>query len=332
MEWIIGVCVAMGMFLMSWWILLNGKNNENTVAKGKVPKGNSGWPLLGETLDFIASGYASTPVTFLEKRKSLYGDVFKTCILGSNVIISTDPDVNKVVLQNHQANFVPAYPKSIRELMGEQSILKMNGTMHKKVHTLIAGFLRSPQLKARITRDIEHTITFPVLVKVLMSVGPGERLDFLCTEFAEFIKGLICLPLKFPGTRLYKSLKSKDRMVKMVRKIVEERKKLKKENNADDEGDAVNDVLDALLRDKGDSNPSPRLSPEMISQNIIEMMIPGEETLPTAMTMAIKFLSDSPPALSKLQAPRRGGPVWCGPSLCPRVVSDLSMKSLSKKH
>lgn len=87
-----------------------------------------------------------------------YGNVFKTCILGSNVIVSTDPDVNKVVLQNQANNFVPAYPKSIRELMGEQSILKMNGTMHKKVHTLIAGFLRSPQLKARITRDIEHTV------------------------------------------------------------------------------------------------------------------------------------------------------------------------------
>lgn len=87
-----------------------------------------------------------------------YGNVFKTCILGSNVIVSTDPDVNKVVLQNQANNFVPAYPKSIRELMGEQSILKMNGTMHKKVHTLIAGFLRSPQLKARITRDIEHAV------------------------------------------------------------------------------------------------------------------------------------------------------------------------------
>ncbi|ESW30608.1 hypothetical protein PHAVU_002G167400 [Phaseolus vulgaris] len=324
MEWMIGVCVVMGMLVMSWWILLYGKkNDEKTVGKGKIPKGNSGWPLLGETLDFIASGYTSNPVTFLEKRKSLYGNVFKTCILGSNVIISTDQDVNKVVLQNHQANFVPAYPKSIRELMGEQSILKMNGTMHKKVHTLIAGFLRSPQFKARITRDIEHTvkqcfaswtphqpiyvqdqlkrITFPVLVKVLMSVGPGEELDFLYREFAEFIKGLICLPLKFPGTRLYKSLQSKDRMVKMVRKIVEERKKLMRDNNGDEEGNAVNDVLDALLRDKGDSSSSAGLSPEMISQNIIEMMIPGEETLPTAMTMAIKFLTDSPLALSKLQ-------------------------------
>lgn len=71
MEWMIEVCVVIGMLLMSWWILLYGKNDEKTVGKGKVPKGNSGWPLLGETLDFIASGYSSTPLTFFEKRKSL---------------------------------------------------------------------------------------------------------------------------------------------------------------------------------------------------------------------------------------------------------------------
>ncbi|XP_027362687.1 3-epi-6-deoxocathasterone 23-monooxygenase CYP90C1-like [Abrus precatorius] len=319
MEWIVGLWILMGIFLISLLFLCGKK--ENTVARTKVPKGNSGWPLLGETLDYIASGYTSSNVSFLEKRKSLYGNVFKTSILGSNVIVSTDPEVNKVVLQNLGNIFVPAYPKSIRELMGEQSILKMNGTMHKKVHTLIAGFLRSPQLKACITKDIEHSvkqcfaswthqpiyfqdqvkkITFPVLIKVLMSVGPGEDLDFLKKEFGKFIKGLICLPIKCPGTRLYKSLKAKDRMVKMVRRIVEEKKKLLMDNHANDHSDTVNDVVDVLLKDKGDSNSSLSLTPEMISQNIIEMMIPGEETLPTAMTLALKFLSDSPLALSKL--------------------------------
>lgn len=42
-----------------------------------------------------------------------------------------------------------------------------------------------------------------------MSVGPGEDLNFLKREFEEFIKGLICIPIKLPGTRLYKSLKVK---------------------------------------------------------------------------------------------------------------------------
>lgn len=187
--------------------------------------------------------------------------MFKTSILGSSVIVSTDPEVNKVILQNQGNIFVPAYPKSIRELMGEHSILQMNGNIHKKMHSLIACFLKSPQLKARITSDIEHSvkqclaswthktiyiqdevkkvslfflinfsqffyhlinqmilyitnfyyitcqITFTILIKVLMSVGPGEDLELLKREFGEFIKGLICLPIKFPGTRLYKSLK-----------------------------------------------------------------------------------------------------------------------------
>jgi 3-epi-6-deoxocathasterone 23-monooxygenase len=87
-----------------------------------------------------------------------YGNVFKTNILGTGVIVSTDPEVNKVILQNQSNIFVPAYPKSIRELMGEHSILQMNGNMHRKIHSLLGGFMRSPQFKARITRDIEHSI------------------------------------------------------------------------------------------------------------------------------------------------------------------------------
>lgn len=77
MEWIIGVWVLI-IFLMSWWFLCGSMKKEKeinnmVVTKGKVviPKGNSGWPLIGETLDYIASGYSSCPVTFLEKRKSL---------------------------------------------------------------------------------------------------------------------------------------------------------------------------------------------------------------------------------------------------------------------
>lgn len=90
--------------------------------------------------------------------KCSYGNVFKTNILGSNVIISTDPEVNKVVLLNQKNIFVPAYPKSIRELMGKHSILQLNGTMHKKLHSLIAVFLKSPQFKSQITRDIQHSV------------------------------------------------------------------------------------------------------------------------------------------------------------------------------
>ncbi|PPD81984.1 hypothetical protein GOBAR_DD21067 [Gossypium barbadense] len=280
----------------------------------RVPKGNLGWPFIGETLHFIASGYSSQPVSFMDKRKLLHGKVFKTHLLGTPIIVSTDPDVNKVVLQNHGNTFIPAYPKSITELLGEHSILQMNGNLQKRLHALIAGFLRSPQFKTRITAHIESSvvstlgswqhmqvllvqeetkkITFEVLVKVLMSVGPGEDLEFLRREFEEFIKGLICLPIKLPGTRL----------LKVVKKIVEERK-LAMEEETDEKGMAK-DAVDVLLRDSSEEPSSDQIKQSLpldfISGNIIEMMIPGEETVPMAMTLAVKFLSGCPVALQQL--------------------------------
>lgn len=68
-----------------------------------------------------------------------------------------------------------------------------------------------------------------------------------------------------------------------------------------EKGGAANDIVDVLLQDnKGGTDTSSIGSLKDMSENIIEMMIPGEETLPTAMTMAVKFLSDYPLALSKL--------------------------------
>lgn len=320
MEVIHWCWVVVGV-VMGWCWYKSIKNKAKEEGSG-VPRGNPGWPVIGETLDFIASGWSSRPVSFMEKRKSRYGKVFKTNILGKPVIVSTDPEVNKVVLQNIGNIFIPAYPQTITEILGESSILQMNGSLQKRVHALLGGFLRSPQLKARITRDIERyvkltldswkdqhivyvqdevrKITFDVLVRVLVSITPGEDLNFMKREFAEVIKGLICLPIKLPGTRLYKSLKAKERLLKLVRRIVEERKAAMDRGDHETLKGPPNDAVDVLLRDTGDSSETSRLSLDFISSNMIEMMIPGEETLPTAMTLAVKFLSDCPVALNQL--------------------------------
>lgn len=93
-------------------------------------------------------------------------------------------------------------------------------------------------------------------------------------------------------------MQAKERLLKMVRKIVEERK-LTMEEISDEKG-VAKDAVDVLLRDSGEANEKQSLSLDFISSNIIEMMIPGEETVPMAMTLAVKFLTDSPVALKQL--------------------------------
>lgn len=88
----------------------------------------------------------------------------------------------------------------------------------------------------------------------------------------------------------------------MVGRIVEERKTSLKKT---DENGPIIDALDVLLRESSDSSDTERLPFDFISGNIIEMMVPGEETMPTAMTLAVKFLSDCPVALEKLMVRNR---------------------------
>ncbi|XP_058085864.1 3-epi-6-deoxocathasterone 23-monooxygenase CYP90C1 isoform X2 [Magnolia sinica] len=298
MSWVMGVWVLVGFgwCWLCWW----RKKNEMNGERSGIPNGSMGWPFIGETLDFIASGHTSRPVSFMDKRRSLYGKVFKSHLLGRPIIISTDSEVNKVILRNDGRTFIPYYPKSVTELLGQSSILKINGNLQRRVHGLIGSFLKSPQLKTQITREIEECVelsignwkegqlvhlqdetkdmTFQVLVRALMSTGPGEEMKFLQREFQEFVEGLICLPVKFPGTRLYKSLKAKKRLLKFVKSIVEEKMKRT-------EKDSVMDVIDVLLNETCDINEQ-QLSIDFICGNIIEMMIPGEDSVPMIMTLA----------------------------------------------
>lgn len=84
--------------------------------------------------------------------------MFKSHIFGSPTIVSTDADVNKFILQSDAKVFVPSYPKSLMELMGESSILLINGTLQRRIHGLIGAFFKSQQLKIQITTDMEKYV------------------------------------------------------------------------------------------------------------------------------------------------------------------------------
>ncbi|EOA30416.1 hypothetical protein CARUB_v10013542mg [Capsella rubella] len=281
----------------------------------KFPQGSLGWPVLGETIEFISSAYSNRPESFMDKRRLLYGRVFKSHIFGTATIVSTDAEVNRAVLQSDSTAFVPFYPKTVRELMGKSSILLINGSLQRRFHGLVGSFLKSPLLKAQIVgdmhkylsesmdmwsedqavliQDVSKTVAFKVLAKALISVEKGDELEELKKEFEQFISGLMSLPVNFPGTQLHRSLQAKKKMVKQVEKIIEG--KTRREKNKDEDCDIAKDVVDVLLKDS-----SEYLTHNLIANNMIDMMIPGHDSVPVLITLAVKFLSDSPAALNFL--------------------------------
>ncbi|GMP41588.1 LOW QUALITY PROTEIN: hypothetical protein CsSME_00011634 [Camellia sinensis var. sinensis] len=53
----------------------------------------------------------------MDRRRHMYGKVFKSHLFGSPTIVSTDAEVSRFVLQSDGKAFVPSYPKSLTELM-----------------------------------------------------------------------------------------------------------------------------------------------------------------------------------------------------------------------
>lgn len=310
MEVVLILVVSAAIFCLFVQWKIRNRWNSNSTKSSQIPLGSLGiWPFVGETLHFISSAYSESPESFVDKRRRMYGKVFKSHLFGSPTIVSSDAEVSKIILQSDARTFIPSYPKSLMELMGKSSILVINGSLQRRIHGLIGSFFKSPTLKSQITAEMERyvmesmgrwtedspiyiqdeakNIAFQVLVKALISLDPGDEMELLKKYFQEFIAGLMSIPFNFPGTQLYRSLQAKRKMVKIIDGIIQGKRDCKSIKGKD--------VVDVLLNDRNE-----QLTDELIAENMIDLMIPGEDSVPVLVTLAIKYLSDSPAALTQL--------------------------------
>lgn len=297
-----------------------GRWRRRLVWRRSLPPGSLGLPFIGETIQFISSSYSPRPEAFMEKRRLRYGKVFKSHLFGSPTIVTVDAEISKIVLQSDPSSFVPSYPKSLTELMGESSILLITGNLQKKIHGLIGSFFKSAYLKTQFTDDMEthvhalmdrwndgdrilvqdeaKQITFRVLVRGLIGMEPGEEMQYLMKQFQQFIAGLISLPVKIPGSRLHRSLQAKKRMTNIVKRIINDRRSQSKKKNGPSPATSTQprDVIDVLINDG-----TQKLTDDLISDNMIDLIIPGEDSVPTLITLLVKYLSESPAALRQIE-------------------------------
>ncbi|KAL6626916.1 hypothetical protein ACP70R_030642 [Stipagrostis hirtigluma subsp. patula] len=316
------VVAAAGVSLLLFRKLLPAMDGGRGAGReARLPPGSFGWPVVGETLDFVSCAYSSRPEAFVDKRRLLYGSaVFRSHLFGSATVVTADAEVSRFVLQSDARAFVPWYPRSLTELMGKSSILLINGSLQRRVHGLVGAFFKSPQLKAQVTADMQRrlapafaawrdqgpgarlriqdhakTMVFQILVRGLIGLEAGPEMQQLKQQFQEFIVGLMSLPIKLPGTRLYRSLQAKKRMARLIQRIIQEKRR-RRILDGDGRRAPPQDAVDVLIGAGSDE-----LTDELISDNMIDLMIPAEDSVPVLITLAIKYLSECPLALQQLE-------------------------------
>lgn len=92
---------------------------RNRTKTSNLPPGSYGWPVIGETVEFLRSRRDESPEKFVTDRIEKYqSQIFKTCLVGEKVAVLCGPAGNKFLFGNENKLVNVWWPSSVRQLLG----------------------------------------------------------------------------------------------------------------------------------------------------------------------------------------------------------------------
>ncbi|EAY78080.1 hypothetical protein OsI_33124 [Oryza sativa Indica Group] len=136
---------------------------------------------------------------------------------------------------------------------------------------------------------------FSVTAKKLISYDSSTSDGKMWKHYDAFAQGLITLPLCIPGTAFYKCMQGRKNVMKMLKEMLNERKKIEGRHESID-------FLDVLIEEVKEDNPS---MTENTALNLLFSLLFGSfDTTSSGITGMLKFLTDNPEALRELTEER----------------------------
>ncbi|KAI4389283.1 hypothetical protein MLD38_001524 [Melastoma candidum] len=298
----LAVLVCLSAALLQWTNL--------RFRKKVLPPGTLGWPLFGETAKFLTRG-----PEFMKARGARYGRFFKSHVFGCPTVVSMDPDVNRYILMNESKGLVPGYPQSMLDIVGNRNIAAVHGSTHKYMRAALFSLINPAMIKDQILSNVDSFVrshlaswegtivdiqketkemAFLSMLRQICGTQPDEFIQEIVPEFFNLVLGTLSLPINFPGTNYRCGVQARRNIVRMLRKLMEERR-----GECPSPSPRPYDMLDDMLRT--DDEYKHKLSDEEIIDQIMTLLYSGYETVSTTSMMAVKYLHDNPVALHELR-------------------------------
>ncbi|KAF7822379.1 cytochrome P450 85A [Senna tora] len=286
--------------------LLKWNDVKHRRKKGLLPPGTMGWPLFGETTEFLKQG-----PNFMKNHRARYGSFFKSHLLGCPTIVSMDAEINRYILMNEAKGIIPGYPKSMLDILGKCNIAAVHGSTHKYMRGALLSLISPTMIRDQLLPKIDHfmrthlsnwnqnviniqhktkEMAFLSSLKQIAGIESASIAKPFMTEFFKLVLGTLSLPIDLPGTNYRRGIQARKNIVNILSKLLEERRASDEEIHLD--------MLGCLMRKEGNRY---KLTDEEIIDLIITIMYSGYETVSTTSMMAVKYLHDHPKVLEELR-------------------------------
>ncbi|KAL9390986.1 hypothetical protein Peur_014906 [Populus x canadensis] len=319
--WTIGLCVVALLVIYCTHLVRKWKNSS---CNGVLPPGSMGLPLIGETLHLIIPSYSLDLHPFIKKRIQRFGPIFRTNILGRPVVVSTDPELNHLILQQEGKLVEMWYLDTFSKLFNQEGESRTSavGVIHKYIRSLSLTHFGVETLKKGLLPEIEDMIkktlqmwstqesievkygsavmVFNYIAKHMFGYDDSENTseDKISEKFTKISEFLMSIPLNVPGTTYHKCLKDREKATKFLKDKLEERRSSPDMYRGD--------LLDQVIADLNKEDKEKFLSDDFIITVIFGLLFAGFESVSKILTLTLKLLADHPSVLQELIAEHEG--------------------------
>ncbi|XP_059669019.1 beta-amyrin 16-alpha-hydroxylase CYP87D16-like [Cornus florida] len=307
----LGIVTLFIIFITHWFYKWN-----NPKCNGVLPPGFMGFPLVGETLQFIMPSRSIDIHPFIKTRIQRYGAVFRTSLVGRPLVVSADPEFNSFIFQQEGNAVEMWYLDSFSQIFDLDGESRFNsvGCIHKYVRSKVLNQFGPESLKETLLPQLEKmvhktlsiwpsqasievkqataTMVFDFTAKQMFGHDYEKSLEQISDTFANFLQGLISFPLNIPGTTFHKCMKDKKKILYMINNMLKDKLTSTAET-------CQGDFLDQAIKDLS--------SEKFLTEDFIVLLSFGTlfasvESLSTTLTLAFKLLSENPSVVDELRA------------------------------
>ncbi|RZC70809.1 hypothetical protein C5167_033980 [Papaver somniferum] len=288
----------------------NKSLSSSDVDPSSYPPGKTGWPVFGETIEFLNTARKGVPEIFIRERMKKYSkDIFRTSLLGESVAVLCGPAGNKFLFSNENKLVVAWWPKTVEKIFPSPSNISGQAEA-KKMRKLLPQFLKPEALhryipimdrvvmqhldrewdnKKEITVfPLAKNYTFGLACHLFVSIDDPARIQELGKPFGDLAGGLLSFPIDLPGTAFNIGIKASKYIRNELVKIIKQRKIDLEEKTALPTQDILSYMLLAV---DDDGNFMDELD---IANKILGLLIGGHDTASAAITFIVKYLAELP--------------------------------------
>ncbi|CAK9167332.1 unnamed protein product, partial [Ilex paraguariensis] len=277
---------------------------------GTLPPGKTGWPVVGESLEFLSTGWKGHPEKFIFDRMVKYSSqVFRTSLLGEQAAVFCGAAGNKFLFSNENKLVQAWWPSSVNKVF-PSSTQTSSKEEAIKMRKMLPNFFKPEALQRYIgMMDVianrhfasswennDQVVVFPLskrftfwlACRVFVSIEDPNHVAKFADPFDLLASGLISIPIDLPGTPFHRAIKASNFIRKELVRIIKQRKV----DLAEGKASPTQDILSHMLLT---SDENGKFMAELdIADKILGLLIGGHDTASSACCFIVKYLAELP--------------------------------------